>query len=55
MNYRPSGSMCKVCMHCYTRNCSDLDFASMPAMRQDKDGVTVVRCVEFVKLKGGTQ
>jgi len=37
-------------MNFYTRNCSALPFDSMPAMKTDKDGTRVVRCVEFSEM-----
>ena len=51
MTHRPSGSMCQACMYCFTRNCSHLDFATMPTMKRDKDGVIVVKCAEFKKME----
>ena len=48
--HRPSGSMCKVCINALVRNCSHLDFKVMPEMKRDKDGVIVVRCVDFQRI-----
>lgn len=43
--HRPKGSMCTACTH-NSRDCSGLDFRSMPVMyREDKD--IIVRCTEF--------
>lgn len=43
-----------MCLACAKRldNCSALDFASMPVTARDKqDGVHVVKCIEFVRVK----
>lgn len=47
----PKGSMCSNCQHILVRNCSHLDFASMPQIEKNKDGVVVVKCGDFVKFE----
>lgn len=44
--HRPSGRMCSVCQDKY-KDCSNLDFKIMPKIAQDKDGMIVVKCIQF--------
>jgi hypothetical protein len=45
----PKGGMCLSCEH-RKRDCSHLDFASMPRVGIDKlYGVAIVACTEYVK------
>lgn len=49
--HHPKASMCKSCKH-KDRDCSKLDFSSMPVMdkyKQDGALIYVVRCVGFEK------
>ena len=46
VRFRPSGMMCQACARSGD-DCSRLDFASMRAMKTDRDGVTVVKCDKF--------
>lgn len=53
ITHRPSGSMCSACISLYVKNCDGLPFSTMPVMKTDRDGVKVVKCSEFQRLKGG--
>lgn len=48
MTHRPRGRMCAICVN-KDRNCAHLDFKTMPKIDQDKDGMIVVKCIEFKK------
>lgn len=48
IDYRPRGGMCSVCTK-RQKDCSELDFASFPVSKKDKDGVVAVICQEFEK------
>ncbi|SER36714.1 MULTISPECIES: hypothetical protein [Pseudomonas] len=48
MKHRPKGSMCVTCAHAL-RNCSHLPFEAMPVIARDRDGVSVVRCGDFMR------
>lgn len=46
--YRPSGSMCLVCIY-RGIGCDKLNFSSMRRMKTDHDGTVVVICTKFEK------
>lgn len=45
INYQPKGGMCMSCVNKH-KDCSTLDFKSMPIIDKSKD-VIIVRCAEF--------
>ena len=47
LEYQPKGGMCANCAK-INQNCSSYDFSSMPRISKgDRDGIVIVRCVEF--------
>ena len=48
--HRPRGRMCLRCARA-AYNCSALDFAHMPAIGKDSDGVVIVKCSEYKLLE----
>lgn len=47
-HYIPKGGMCGNCVHA-ERDCSHLPFSTMPVISTPTQGLSIVRCAEYVR------